>query len=60
MGQRLGYTEIKGMELCLMIAMEGLAPKGIFEDEDLPVYIPRKTPYERHYDDWSRNCEDAA
>ena len=56
----MGYTEIKGKELFLMIAMEGLAPKGIFEDEDLPVYIPRKTPYERHYDDWSRNCEDAA
>lgn len=43
-----------------MIAMEALAPKGIFEEEDLPVYIPAPEVYERHYDDWSRNWEDAA
>lgn len=58
MARFLGYTEGKGKELFAVIAMEALAPKGIFEEEDIPVYVPRPRRRVRHYDDWTRNWEE--
>lgn len=43
-----------------MVRMAALAPKGVFEEEDVFSPIPDEAPYERHFDDYSRNCEDAA
>lgn len=43
-----------------MVRMAELAPKGVFEDEDVFFPLAEEAPYERHFDDYSRNCEDAA
>lgn len=43
-----------------MVKMAAMAPKGVFEDEDVAVFPCHEEPYERHYDDFSRNWEDAA
>ncbi|MEG2286520.1 MAG: hypothetical protein RSC00_01315 [Ruthenibacterium sp.] len=46
-----------------MIRMAELAPKGVFEDEEffmLALTAPEPAPYERRFDDYSHNCDDAA
>ena len=43
-----------------MVKMAAIAPKGVFEDEEVMTVSCREEPYERHYDDFSRNWEEAA
>lgn len=43
-----------------MVKMAELAPKGVFEEEDFYVPAWEKPAYERHFDDYTRNYEDAA
>lgn len=43
-----------------MVRMANLAPKGVFEAEEVMEFFPEEPPYERHFDDYSRNYEDAA
>ncbi|MEF9968827.1 MAG: hypothetical protein RR867_04260 [Ruthenibacterium sp.] len=43
-----------------MVRMANLAPQGVFEDEELRVFSWEETPYERHFDDYTRNYEDVA
>lgn len=43
-----------------MIRMAALAPKGVFEDEEVHSYSWQEPPYERHFDDYTRNCDEAA
>ena len=43
-----------------MVKMAAIAPKGVFEDEEVMTVSYRGEPYERHYDDFSRNWEEAA
>ena len=43
-----------------MVKMAALAPKGVFEEEDFYVPAWEEPPYERHFDDYTRNCDGAA
>lgn len=43
-----------------MVKMAAIAPKGVFENEEVMTVSCREEPYERHYDDFSRNWEEAA
>lgn len=43
-----------------MVKMAALAPKGVFEEEDFYVPAWEEPPYERHFDDYTRNCDEAA
>lgn len=43
-----------------MVCMAAIAPKGVFEEEEFYTPAWEETPYERHFDDYSRNWEDAA
>ncbi|MEG0768485.1 MAG: hypothetical protein RSG59_01075 [Ruthenibacterium sp.] len=46
-----------------MVRMAELAPKGVFEEEEFFTGIPtafEETPCERRFDDYTRNCDDAA
>ena len=43
-----------------MVKMAALAPKGVFEEEDFYVPAGEEPPYERHFDDYTRNCDEAA
>ena len=43
-----------------MVHMAELAPHGVFDAEDIILTPQEETPYERHFDDYSRNYEDAA
>jgi hypothetical protein len=43
-----------------MVKMAALAPMGIFEEEDWCAVCVDEAPYERHFDDYSRNYEQAA
>lgn len=43
-----------------MVCMAVFAQKGIFEEDDIRVFVPDEEPYERHYDDFTRNYEEAA
>ena len=43
-----------------MVKMAAMAPKGVFEDEEVTAVSYREEPYERHDDDFSRNWEEAA
>ena len=43
-----------------MVKMAALAPKGVFEEEEIRVYSFEEEPHERRFDDWDRNWEDAA
>ena len=36
-----------------MVKMAAIAPKGVFEDEEVMTVSCREEPYERHYDDFS-------
>ena len=50
-----------GERMCFcMVKMAAIAPKGVFEDEEVMAVSYREEPYERHYDDFSRNWEEAA
>ena len=53
-----------GMEGCAFgtgVKMAAMAPKGVFEDgKEVAAVSYREEPYERHYDDFSRNWEEAA
>ena len=50
-----------GERMCFcMVKMAAIAPKGVFEDEEVMTVSYREEPYERHYDDFSRNWEEAA
>lgn len=42
-----------------MVRMADLAPKGVFEDEEVRVYSWEEEPYVRHFDDYTRNCDAA-
>lgn len=35
-----------------MVKMAAIAPKGVFEDEEVMTVSYREEPYERHYDDF--------
>ena len=41
-----------------MVKMAALAPKGVFEEEDFYVPAWEEPPYERHFDDYTRNCDE--
>ena len=43
-----------------MVKMAALAPKGVFEEEDFYVPAWEEPPYERHFDDYTRNCDEAS
>ena len=43
-----------------MVKMAALAPKGVFEEEDFYVPAREEPPYERQFDDYTRNCDEAA
>ena len=43
-----------------MVKMAALAPKGVFEEEDFYVPAWEEPPYERHFDVYTRNCDEAA
>lgn len=43
-----------------MVKMATIAPKGVFEDEELFAAFCEEESYERHFDDYSRNWEEAA
>lgn len=45
-----------------MVKMAALAPKGVFEEEEEVRVLPweEEPRRERHFDDWTRNCDDAA
>ena len=43
-----------------MVKMAAIAPNGVFEDEEAMSGSCLEEPYERHYDDFSRNWEEAA
>lgn len=43
-----------------MVRMAELAPKGLFEEEEVFAPLADEAPYERHFDDYSRNYEDVA
>ncbi len=41
-----------------MIRMAEIAPKFIFEDDEIYFNPPKEEIYERHYDDFTRNIEE--
>ena len=42
-----------------MICMAALAPKGIFEEEEIAVCRFEEEKPARHFDDYSRDCDAA-
>lgn len=49
-------------DVLFMLRMAALAPKGVFEDEEDEVLMSfsEEAPYERHFDDYTRNYEEVA
>lgn len=43
-----------------MVKMAALAPKGVFEEEEIFIQSFEEEMYERHFDDYSRNYEQVA
>ena len=43
-----------------MVRMAAMAPKGVFEEEEIRVYPFEEEPRERSFDDWDRNWDDVA
>ena len=66
MGHILSYTEDTEKQRASrkgcgpVVKMAALAPKGVFEEEEIRVYSFEEEPHERHFDYWDRNWEDAA
>ena len=42
-----------------MVKMAMLAPKGVFEEEEVRVYAWEEPACERHFDDYTRDCDAA-
>lgn len=50
----------QGKDVAPVVKMAALAPKGVFEEEEIRVYSWEEEPRQRSYDDWDRNWDDVA
>lgn len=53
-------TCFEGKDVAPVVKMAALAPKGVFEEEEIRVYSWEEEPRQRSYDDWDRNWDDVA